>query len=440
MSSPLAPRRRGIRGGAAVVALIVGASAGLWAAPAGAAPAPTDSPATRAAAVIRPAVVYLESAIPGSATTRCSGFVVNPDGYIATAGHCVDPQHLTGDDTTAASSNQILDEIATTGLEVSVLLPDPTGDTVKPVAARVVDVRSLRQGDLALLKVARTNLPSSELSATRPEIAQPVQAIGYPVDTETDAQIDFATLEPTARSGAVSAIKTLGASSVIEVSAEMSPGMSGGPTIGEDGKVIGVNSFRKSDDAGAYYVTAAAELSEMMKNNGVTSALSAADEAYRTGLDEYYSGDFSAAIENFDKSTQLSPGYPNVAELKTDAVRRREAAGGGTGSTSDITSTLLIGGAVLVALALAGGIGFYLYTRRGNRAAGDVPGDVLPAGAYARPPAPGAGPAPTPGPAAAATTQPMGPPQTTGGIRCRNCGFEIPPGQAFCGRCGTRQD
>ena len=74
---------------------------------------PQVNPEERAAAMIRPAVMYLAtqasgqvrlpsgqmlshfgegSDIPFVATWNCTGFVVNPDGWVATAGHCVDPE------------------------------------------------------------------------------------------------------------------------------------------------------------------------------------------------------------------------------------------------------------------------------------------------------------------------------------------------------------
>src|SRR5688572_13338833 len=85
--------------------IVMSGSGTAWAEEADGRPAPT--PEERAAALARPAVVYLEqhwkgfvfdeSGNPfngGSAyelTTRCTGFGVAPSGYIATAGHCVDP-------------------------------------------------------------------------------------------------------------------------------------------------------------------------------------------------------------------------------------------------------------------------------------------------------------------------------------------------------------
>lgn len=68
---------------------------------------PTATPEERAAALARPGVVFLRMnwsgyVITESGTvlnggqpyqlgTRCTGFGVNPTGYVATAGHCVDP-------------------------------------------------------------------------------------------------------------------------------------------------------------------------------------------------------------------------------------------------------------------------------------------------------------------------------------------------------------
>jgi serine protease Do len=63
------------------------------------------TPEEGAAAVVQPGIVYLETkwtawvndgyewlngGRPFEWTSRCTGFVVNPNGYIATTGHCVD--------------------------------------------------------------------------------------------------------------------------------------------------------------------------------------------------------------------------------------------------------------------------------------------------------------------------------------------------------------
>jgi hypothetical protein len=93
---------------AAALAMLIG-SPGIASADGG---RPQANPEERAAAMIRPAVMYvaaqaygqvrlpngqvlsqfgLGSTFPFVATWACTGFVVNPDGWVATAGHCVDP-------------------------------------------------------------------------------------------------------------------------------------------------------------------------------------------------------------------------------------------------------------------------------------------------------------------------------------------------------------
>jgi serine protease Do len=69
-----------------------------------------------------------------------------------------------------------------------------------------------------------------------------VLAVGYPAssDMATDAS-----MTATFKDGRISSKKTRegGLLPVYEVSAAMSPGMSGGPTVTIDGEVVGLNSF-----------------------------------------------------------------------------------------------------------------------------------------------------------------------------------------------------
>jgi len=97
-------------GAAALTLTLVGAGPALAATPT---PAPTlgaspqqATPTERAAAEVRPAIVYVTEKFsayvadetgtyfnngnPYELTATCTGFGVNPDGYVATAGHCLD--------------------------------------------------------------------------------------------------------------------------------------------------------------------------------------------------------------------------------------------------------------------------------------------------------------------------------------------------------------
>lgn len=401
---------------------------------------PAGTPETKAAAVIRPAIVYLETTVTASgfqAVARCTGFVVNSDGYIATAGHCVDAGYHAGDIAQASGvdTSTVLAEIDQTGISVSVLGAGQSGEDVKPIPASVLDVRPLGEGDVALLKVEAENLPSAELSdGSDPAVGTPVLAVGYP--QSTDEVTDF-TLEPTAKSGTISAIKSVDKAPVYEVSAAMSKGMSGGPTVDLEGRVLGVNSFAPADEEQAFnYIAPVSGLLELLAGAGVEPGLSPADASYRAGVDSYYAGDYSAAVENFDSALGLSPSYPNAFEMRTESVRQREEFGDKTSRGFQPWMFIVIG-VVIVGLATAGLI-YYLRTHGSGGSDAELPGGAMPAGS-APPPAPpmgGAAPPTAPAPAAGATTATM--PQDTG-THCNNCGFTLSPGQTFCGRCGKSQ-
>ena len=95
------------------------------------------------------------------------------------------------------------------GPEVSLTLLYGTGANIAgKVAASVVDFRPLGKGDVALLKVDKHNLPSSELATDADvSIGTSVLAVGFPESTQN---ITGPSLDPTNKSGKVSKKSTHG--------------------------------------------------------------------------------------------------------------------------------------------------------------------------------------------------------------------------------------
>jgi S1-C subfamily serine protease len=171
------------------------------AAPAPAAPAPPHTLSTAdIAAHGLPAVVTIRTD-----ETLGTGFVVRADGWIATNLHVI-----------------------VGGPHVKVTLRDLRGDR----ELEVVDVLAASpEHDLALLRVQAHGLPVVSLGdsdAMRP--GDSVVAIGNPLG-----------LEDTVSNGLVSARRTLDAGvEVLQISAPIAPGSSGGPIFNDRGEVIGV--------------------------------------------------------------------------------------------------------------------------------------------------------------------------------------------------------
>jgi serine protease Do len=387
---------------------------------------PGSTPEEKAAALARPAVVFIEThwsgyvfdeegllfndAEPMEFVSRCTGFVVGSAGYIATAGHCVDPaiEYGNGEDFLWAAVGESIEneyyvssdpdelfafgaanwriEGATAGspadLEIYVQRGVATGGRTDGEAfpARVVDFRPLAEGDVALLKIEKADLPSIELApeGTAP-IGTPVLSIGYPGSTD---QVTDVTFEPTNKDGKINAQKTVNTVSFLEMSAALSGGMSGGPTVDLQGRVIGINSFAPTQEDEAFnYITPASHLAEMLSRNGVEHGLGSADATYRQGLDAYWAGRYTEAIGSFDKVLGVVPMHQQAQEYRQRAAKDLETFGDAVVAEEDGGGTApaaLIAGGLAIAVGIGAGA-FVRTRRRGLRpapAATDVQPDV----------------------------------------------------------------
>lgn len=477
------PRRAGRPGGgaarrrafvllsAAALAVLVG-SPGTAAADDG---RPQANLEERAAAMIRPAVVYLAaqsygevrlpdgqilsqfgagSNMPFIATWSCTGFVVNPDGWVGTAGHCVDPQSAK-DLILKRAANEYVNQFpsapeardpATTlewlrknarvegdtadrGPETSLTVLYGAGTRVDgKMPANVVDFRPLGKGDVALLKVDKHNLPSSELATdAEVNIGTPVLAVGF---SQSTGRVTDPSLDPTNKGGTVSKKSTMGGVPEYEIDAAISEGMSGGPTIELNGKVIGVNSSSPLGEPQPFnFISPADGLAAILASKGVKARLGPADVSYRKGLDHYYSGHYTEAIDDFDQTLLMSPDYPGLVDLRTNAVNLRQQYGDVSVFSGANLVWYTVGGVVLV-LAAGAALTFMVVRSRWPLLS---PAEVSRFQPFPRRPA--------------ATTEAAGPSADTGATQrptatephfCSSCGAQHHPAEKFCPNCGKQ--
>jgi S1-C subfamily serine protease len=451
----------------------------LGAAPAGASPLsqpPPSTPLEQVQARVQPAVVYEQitwtgyvydetnrgyfTTDPFIVSFQCTGFVVNPDGYIATAGHCVDYDATVREgiltqvvewaylndyyearpdmETIATfADNWRIDGLKTEGtpdLEVSVaygvsVSGEPSG---KALPARVVGLRGIDEGDVAMLKVEASDLTVLQLSDNaNTGVGTEVVAVGYPasVDLVTDASFD-----PSFKEGSISAEKTTqsGLLPVYEISAAVSGGMSGGPTVGLDGDAIGVNSFRVEGETQPFnFVQPSQNLRELMGDQGVENTLGEVTDLYRAGLSAYFAGDRQAAIDAFTAVLQIVPSH----EFAQDYLRKSQDL---PTDGSLLSSPVLWGVALLVLLGAVIVIAILLIRRRSS---GQATTPAAPAAPVSAPqpqvaeqgePTPPAAP---PQSAPADSPAPAEIPEAEARF-CPNCGKEHGVDDHFCEHCG----
>ncbi|MCL5667126.1 MAG: S1C family serine protease [Patescibacteria group bacterium] len=156
-----------------------------------------------------------------------TGFFVDPDGYILTDRHVVPPD--------------------STGY--SVILSDGTKKEARVVYRDPKD-------DIAVLKISGNNYPTLPLGdSSKLTIGQPVvsagNAYGQSEYVSTTGKITDLGQSITATDGQ----QELKLSNVIESSAQLFPGDSGGPTLDMEGKVVGLNEATTDGHAEMNYLT-----------------------------------------------------------------------------------------------------------------------------------------------------------------------------------------
>lgn len=276
---------------------------------------------------VKDSIVYVSIAItgyvriPGSATDdgkpkwsdatevdyTCTGFIVDPAGYIATAGHCVNIDSDTKEDIRSQMISDLVsngqldeskkDDVTNTANDeewpvegqnpespiqrvVQVVQPEGPHRVINQfTTAQVVDAQSFDDGDNAVLKVS--GLPPLQplvIAHKDPEDGTPVTSIGFPGDVG-DSSDQSRLQQPSFKSGTASS-QQVSKTGVVgtEINADLGSGMSGGPTVDNNtGEVLGINSYALTGssngvDQNFNFITSAPALRIFLQKNGVELA------------------------------------------------------------------------------------------------------------------------------------------------------------------------
>ncbi len=432
-----------------------------------------------------------------------SGFVVTPSGAIVTASHVVEPEQQAMQNYGAnkmvlegwsysypsqSSSpfdqytlpvrwqNQLLQQCYkgvacdfTITPIVTVFSPVDIAQTQLPkgAPARVLTSTGFANTDVAVLQVNGSNMPTAPLAATAGDLASgdEVTALGFP-GSSRDA-LQTGQTQPANVFGHVSNIRSEGTSKLIEVDANIEPGMSGGPAVNSAGEVIGLISFylrQSSGESGAKYLRTIDDIRLALADAGVTPARGPVDDAFSKAMDLYWANHFTAAVPGFERALALYDGFPLAKEfLATSQAKAGTAediplaspskAGGEGGGFPAWAIGAIAAGAVVVLLLLV------MATRRRRPApvappAAAPPTSLTAVGVPAPPPAEaqravGFRPAATaPAPPVARSFLPTQPDDkgTQNEIRtgesedlphfCSACGHKLEADARFCPSCG----
>ncbi|MCV7257431.1 trypsin-like peptidase domain-containing protein [Mycobacterium shimoidei] len=222
-------------------------------------------------------------------SVTCTGWYASEQAHIVTAGHCVDPgqgrlvlldgylheQEAPSFKDEAYANWRVEGDLGGSPPDRSVRAIQPNGvddaTITSPITVEVVDVKAPEAGDIALLHVPNMSKPTPGLvvAENAPKVGESVTSIGFPGDLQ-----DIADQSQIARSsfktGTISSNQVMPSGVVqIEVSTELAPGMSGGPTVNKDGQVVGVNSRGLTTQAGFNFITNTPDLRAFLTSHNV---------------------------------------------------------------------------------------------------------------------------------------------------------------------------
>ncbi|WP_440712324.1 S1 family peptidase [Gordonia sp. FQ] len=287
-----------------------------------AAPAAAEPNDSEISAAIRSSLVYLQSEYtarvqvplrsgpqwtpPLTVQASCTGYIVDPAGYVATAGHCVNGKEPTLLDDFRAEAVRMIGqsqnasdswiqqnaqvaihdkwpvagESGDDGAAVTVKLrqADGAGQVFADwVPVSVVAFQTFEQGDNAVVRIAAPpkKLPALAISDRAPEPGQDVVSAGFPGAVQLTNDSDKLA-QPSFQFGKVSSRQTADSGLYrTEISATLGKGMSGGPTVDAQSRVIGTNSAYAAltDDKATFnFITDNIALRPFLTQNGVTLA------------------------------------------------------------------------------------------------------------------------------------------------------------------------
>jgi S1-C subfamily serine protease/ketosteroid isomerase-like protein len=328
-----------------------------------------------------------------------SGFFISATGYIATNAHVVAAVMGSDDD----AKRRLADEMRR-GLSTRL---DPY--TIQSVlyAVKLVDLKRvafvvLSDGtklnyevvasgtagggdDCAILKVKVDNAPALAIADSKMVMAaDPVTVIGYPGAADlTDARLldEKSLLEPTITSGVISALKHAeSGESILQISADIAHGSSGGPAVDHDGAVIGLATFASQEAQGFNFLVASQALLALMDKAHVKVEPSETTREWQEALTAFWDQEYTASIAKLEDVLRLYPAHTDAQQLMKLALQYRQD--GKERGHPGKTIVIVVGA---LASVLVFGLAFAVMRRKQSRALVVSSAVAAPAPARAKP-------------------------------------------------------
>ena len=288
-----------------------------------------------------------------------SGFVIRPDGFIVTSGHVVAPtrdramlekelrrngaiaamvRHFPVEQLRAIYREEALDRhverLAESGSVSNVVITSQVelsnGESLPYTIVKWSPPLHDRGVDLALLKVARRNLPAlSFADSDEVRVGQSIFAVGYPaVASSTDEVIGGwlsreSDLEATFNPGLITALKrNVVNTPVLQSNVAIYRGNSGGPAVDARGRVVGISTWGHTNAEQIKFLVPENVARAFLKDSGVVPGTdSPFNRHFQAAVEAARKGQWTAVRDDLDQAAALFRGSPDLIRFQADADR-----------------------------------------------------------------------------------------------------------------------
>ncbi|MEB3215151.1 MAG: serine protease [Nostocales cyanobacterium 94392] len=254
-------------------------------------------------------------------TGHGSGFIVNPKGYIVSNAHVTNPedcQQILREDLAAQleADGQTLENIEAElkWIEVKpiqlVYLPNQEQLPFEIINSGAVAGEGK---DVSIIKVNVINAPTLKLAeSNQVKLLDSITVVGYPGLVETFSVFDEKSFyEASFTRGQISAKKNLkDGTPIIQITAPVPNGNSGGPVLNDNGEVIGLVTFGPNDDF--TFIFTSQTILEFLDSANITNQQGFVNQEYRQGLQLYSQGKYTQALQKFQLVKRLFPQHSEV--------------------------------------------------------------------------------------------------------------------------------
>ncbi|HEX7700584.1 MAG TPA: trypsin-like peptidase domain-containing protein [Kofleriaceae bacterium] len=318
----------------------------------------------------------LTAGIGGTGT----GWFMTPDGYIATNAHVVADIKNGDDAAKPALRQQLYKEIQKQyGSELAKMSPAQLDIIQRSITLVSVEARhyvvmpdgtkldyDIKEygkpgtgNDCAIIKVKIENAPTLPIGdSAKSQVEDHIVVIGYPgVADFTDLLDDKSQLQASVTDGAISSLKKASTGEqILQISAPITHGNSGGPAIDQHGNVVGLATFGNEGDVqGFNFLVASSTLLELVKKAKIEPKPSDTNKAWNSGLDHYWADEYTDAIHDFEEVQLLFPTHSEAAgfiknanQAKKDGKEKKKESNTGLVVGLVIGGVVLLGGAVMI--------------------------------------------------------------------------------------------